>query len=869
MARAYTIVVSTMDAASVNIRDNLFRQATWVKVAESPYSIYRSEGFELVEIPDYHVFQDGLDLKLEALGHKPEAIIFASKHRSKDERKTLTVHHTGNIGENKFGGRPHELATSAPHVAASLLKAMKNSVTAYGVSYEATHHGPSDLATPSVYVEIGSTMEEWKDSAAGAIVAKAILGINEDLDMPCFVGIGGNHYAPRETALTLETGVAFGHILPDHAIAEVTEDILRQAFEKTGTKYAYLDKKSIPKDQRERIETLIAQFGYEVTPEMEIRELSMPWLKCSRIKEIAGTNDFQPKPQFTKSLREALAHCDPGACGGCSLGITEQVDDTLLSMAWNVNKEKLQQIFSEQQIAYFYWSNGCPAGILIGVDKAAVTAAARDIVDGCVDILKSKYEIKYDHWEENLYVIDRRFDPEKAKQLGVPEGPVYGRLARGEAVTANGMTITPQMVYSETVKRIKLNNYSSNIRDRDGVMEQKEPSIFSPVNRAAKEIDDHGEIIDSEERQNMIIDGERSAQPDKVGDTDDDIMKVMENLKTNVLVLGCGGGGSNSITRMALEGITGAKLFALNTDAQHLLHTKADKKFLIGKKLTRGFGAGSLPEVGENAAKESLSEIKAAIANSDMVFVTCGLGGGTGTGSAPVVAQTAKEGGALTIAVVTTPFKVEGAVRRANAEKGLARLREAADTVIVVPNDRLLEVVPNLPMQAAFMVADEVLAHAVKGITELVTKSGLVNLDFADIRTIMSNGGVAMIGLGEGKGEDGALKSVANALESPLLDIDITGAKAAIVNVTGGEHMTIAEAESVVEEVYNAIDADARLIWGASVDPELGDMVRTMVIITGVKSNQILGKAAPEPVQVAAKHQDTLKSQKFGIDFVG
>jgi len=306
-------------------------------------------------------------------------------------------------------------------------------------------------------------------------------------------------------------------------------------------------------------------------------------------------------------------------------------------------------------------------------------------------------------------------------------------------------------------------------------MEPGEPSIFSS-GRAAKVIDNKGEIIDSEERLTDIIDGEApGAMPDKVGDTDEDIMAVMEGLRTNVIVVGCGGGGSNSIARMVDEGIVGARLFAMNTDAQHLLHTRADKKFLIGKKLTRGFGAGSLPEVGENAAKESLMEIKAAISTSDMVFVTCGLGGGTGTGSAPVVAQAAKEAGALTIAVVTTPFKVEGAVRKANAERGLEKLRTAADTVIVVPNDKLLEVVPNLPLQQAFKVADEVLTHAVKGITELVTKAGLVNLDFADIKTVMSNGGVAMIGLGEGKGDKAAEISVRNALLSPLLDIDISG----------------------------------------------------------------------------------------------
>jgi cell division protein FtsZ len=315
---------------------------------------------------------------------------------------------------------------------------------------------------------------------------------------------------------------------------------------------------------------------------------------------------------------------------------------------------------------------------------------------------------------------------------------------------------------------------------------------------------------------------------------------------------------------MAQEGITGARLFAMNTDAQHLLHTKADKKFLIGKKLTRGFGAGSLPEVGEGAAKESLNDIKSALSTADMVFITCGLGGGTGTGSAPVVAQSAKEKGALTIAVVTTPFKVEGAVRKRNADWGLSRLREAADTVIVVPNDKLLEVVPDLPVQKAFKVADAVLTAAVKGITELVTKPGLVNLDFADIRTVMSNGGVAMIGLGEAKGENRAIDSVTAALDSPLLDVSISGAKAAIINVIGGEDMSISEAEKVVEHVYKAVDPEARLIWGAHIEPELEDTIRTMVIVTGVQSPQILGKEEPAPQASKAIRAQ----QKFGIDFI-
>jgi cell division protein FtsZ len=353
---------------------------------------------------------------------------------------------------------------------------------------------------------------------------------------------------------------------------------------------------------------------------------------------------------------------------------------------------------------------------------------------------------------------------------------------------------------------------------------------------------------------------EKSESPQRTYTADQELEEVLKTLQTNIVVVGCGGAGSNTITRMMEEGIEGAELIALNTDAQHLRGTKADRKILIGKERTRGLGAGSLPQIGEEAAIESQEELRASVAGADMVFITAGLGGGTGTGSAPVIAEAARDAGALTIAIVTLPFSVEGMVRRANAEAGLERLRDMADTVIVVPNDRLLEVVPRLPLQAAFKVSDEVLMRAVKGITELITKPGLINLDFADVRTVMQRGGVAMIGLGESDAEDKAVDSVKKALRSPLLDVDISGATAAIVNVIGGTDMTVTEAEGVVQEVYERIDPDARIIWGAQIDPELDHMVRTLLIVTGVKSPQIYGKSDSLKIKTGA--------QQYGIDFV-
>jgi len=346
--------------------------------------------------------------------------------------------------------------------------------------------------------------------------------------------------------------------------------------------------------------------------------------------------------------------------------------------------------------------------------------------------------------------------------------------------------------------------------------------------------------------------------------TDEELAGVVKDLETNISVVGCGGAGGNTITRMSAAGIHGAKLVAANTDAQHLANeVEADTKILIGRQRTGGRGAGSVPKIGEEAAQENIDDISGEINDSDMVFITAGLGGGTGTGSAPVVAQAAQDAGALTIAIVTIPFTAEGERRRANADAGLERLRAVADTVIVIPNDRLLDYAPNMPLQDAFKICDRVLMRSVKGMTELITKPGLVNVDFADVKTIMENGGVAMIGLGESDSENKAQDSIRSALRSPLLDVEFDGASSALVNVVGGPDMSIDEAEGVVEEIYDRIDPDARIIWGASVDKEFDGKMETMIVVTGVDSPQIYGKSEVEEERAA-----TAAASGDDIDYV-
>jgi len=344
---------------------------------------------------------------------------------------------------------------------------------------------------------------------------------------------------------------------------------------------------------------------------------------------------------------------------------------------------------------------------------------------------------------------------------------------------------------------------------------------------------------------------------------DEELELLLSKQKAKIKVVGTGGAGNNTINRISEVGVTGAETIAMNTDAQDLLYTNADVKILIGKEITHGLGAGSIPQVGEEAARESEHEIKSKLNGADIVFITCGLGGGTGTGSAPIIAEQAKKVNALTVGIVTLPFNMEGQRRYENAIIGLEKLENIVDTLIVIPNDKLLELAPDLPLQTAFKVADEILTNAVKGISELVTKAGLVNLDFADIRAVMGRGGVAMIGVGESDTENRAVEAVQKAINNPLLDVDITGANGALINVSGGPDMTLEEAKKVVETVSEKLDSDARIIWGAQISEDLAHTIRAMLIVTGVNSPQIFGPK----MKVSQKARKEIEDE-LGIDFI-
>jgi cell division protein FtsZ len=371
-------------------------------------------------------------------------------------------------------------------------------------------------------------------------------------------------------------------------------------------------------------------------------------------------------------------------------------------------------------------------------------------------------------------------------------------------------------------------------------------------------------IIQSVQDRNPVIsDRYERRMPEKLSSIDEELEAILSKQKAKIKVIGVGGGGNNTINRISEVGISGAETIAVNTDAQDLLYTNADHKVLIGKELTQGLGAGSIPQVGEESARESEHDLREVLKGADMAFITCGMGGGTGTGAAPVIADIAKKAGILTVGIVTLPFEMEGHRRYENAVLGLEKMESIVDTLIVIPNDKLLELAPDLPLHTAFKVADEILTNAVKGIAELVTKAGLVNLDFADIKTVMGKGGVAMIGVGESDSENRAGEAVEKAINNPLLDVDITGANGALINVCGGADMTLEEAKKVVESVSEKLDEDARIIWGAQVMEDLEKTLRVMLIVTGVHSPQIFG---PRKVNKEVERKEI--ENELGIDFV-
>ena len=329
-----------------------------------------------------------------------------------------------------------------------------------------------------------------------------------------------------------------------------------------------------------------------------------------------------------------------------------------------------------------------------------------------------------------------------------------------------------------------------------------------------------------------------------------------------IRVMGCGGAGNNTVNRLAKLGVSGAELLAINTDKQHLsIIDESIKKVLIGKSITRGLGAGGYPEMGAKSAEVSRAALEEALSDTDMLFLCAGMGGGTGTGSAPIVAEIAKEQGAIVIGMVTYPFALERA-RLAKADEGLKTLADVADTVIVIDNNRLVHLVPNLPMNQAFAVADEVISRAVRGITETITQPSLINLDYADVRSVMSNAGLSMIAVGEAKGVNRVEDAAQSTMENALLDVDWKGAKGALIHITGGQDLTLGEANDLGELVTGDVDTSASVIWGARISPMFEGKIEVIAIMTGVTGAHISGPVSD------GMNGSSKGSNDLGLDFI-
>ncbi|MFH1442493.1 MAG: cell division protein FtsZ [Candidatus Micrarchaeota archaeon] len=397
------------------------------------------------------------------------------------------------------------------------------------------------------------------------------------------------------------------------------------------------------------------------------------------------------------------------------------------------------------------------------------------------------------------------------------------------------------------------------------IIKQENEKRLREMETSKKENELEEELRNSEELK-PVVEAVVEEEEEVLSEDDAELKKFIEQSVPKIYVIGTGGSGCNTVNRMVDVGIYGAGMIAMNTDAQHLLKIHSPKKVLLGKKKTKGLGAGSNPEVGEAAAMESAEEIKNLLKDANLVFVTCGMGGGTGTGSAAIIAKAAKENGALVIGIVTMPFTSEGTKRMDNAMEGLKKLRAIADTTIAIPNDKLLFYVPDLPLNSAFKAADLVLTNSVKGITELITKPGLVNLDFADVRTIIENSGIAMIGLGETanvRDKNRVVVAAEKSLKSPLIDVNVGQANKCLINIMGGEDLTLGEAEAAVNAISTRIAKDAHIIWGATIDKQLsGGEVRVLAVLAGMKED---GSSAAESAMLITEEK---VEESIGLDSI-
>ena len=350
--------------------------------------------------------------------------------------------------------------------------------------------------------------------------------------------------------------------------------------------------------------------------------------------------------------------------------------------------------------------------------------------------------------------------------------------------------------------------------------------------------------------------------PQKVSPEDSALKDFVEKVRARIVIMGVGGAGSNTVTRLNAIGVDSVETVAVNTDAQHLLTSISDKKFLLGKELCGGNGSGGDPHIGEEAARESMDELEEYLRGTDILFIMAGLGGGTGTGASPVIAEVGKRVGAVVVSVVTLPFSAEGTKKKEIAMKGLAKLAESSDTIVVVNNDRILDIAKELPLHQAFFISDEIVARAVKGIVELVMKPGLINVDLADLRNVLENGGPAVLSFGESDGENRAIEAVEDALGNPLLEADISGGKAAIINITSGPDFSLEEMEQIVETIVGSLDPTANVIWGARIDESLKCVVQVLLVVTGVASPSVEAALQGEVTEVTTERATRARAER-------